>query len=150
MKSTHLLSLLACAASGCFAAPVRSSGPSESNGVQMSILGQFCEDSIQPADNDLGTLRMRLKIAVANRGDDLVSFDPERVKLVAPNGISPEPVEADSPTTIAPGETKVKQVRFMSRISVKCTQEMQLDPRDSIVAGKARIPLHPIAFVAQN
>jgi hypothetical protein len=151
MKSTRLLLILACAANvRCFAAPARSSGPSESKGVQMNIAGQFCEDSIQPADNDLGTLRMRLKIAIANHGDDAVTFDPQRVKLVVPDGTTPRPVEADSPVVVGVGQTKVTQVRFMSRISVKCKQEMKLDPGDSIVAGATRVPLPPIAFVAQN
>ncbi len=151
LKSSRLWLALACAASiRCFAVPARSSGPSLASGVQMEIVGQFCEDDISPADNDLGTLRMRLKIAVANHGNESINFDPERVKLVAPGGITPGPIEADSPIVLYPGQAKVTQVRFMSRISVKCTQEMKLDPGDSIVAGTTRVPLGAIAFVAQN
>jgi hypothetical protein len=136
---------------GCFSLPAKSSGPSESDGVQMAIVGQYCEDSAEP-DDFAGSeaVQLRMKIAVANRSKENVGFDPDRVRVIAPDRVTPSPVAADAALVVAPGETKVAVVRFLTRGSLKCKEEMRLDPSDSLVAGARRVPLRPIAFVAQG
>ncbi len=152
MKPGLLLLLSSCLAStSCFAPPARSSGPSESDGVQMSIVSQYCEDSAEPEDfAGSEVVQLRMKIAVANRGKGEVGFDPDRLRVIAPDRVSPSPVAADSRFVVAPGETKVAAVRFMTRGSLKCKEEMKLDPSDSLVAGTKHLPLLPIAFVAKD
>jgi hypothetical protein len=144
------LTLAAVLASGCFTAPARSSGPSQWDGVQMAIVGQYCEDSDDPDWEGFEAVQLRMKVSVTNRSSDQLAFDPDRLRLVAPDTVKPGPVAADAPLVVAPGETKVAAVRFMNRGSLKCKEEMKLDPSDSLLAGTKPIPLPPIAFVARK
>ena|SRR5689334_5472055 len=135
---------------GCFTAPARSSGPSEWDGVQMAIVGQYCEEEQDPDWIDNEVVQLRMKIGVTNRSTKSVDFDPDRVRVIGPDRVTPSPVAADSPLTVGPGETKVAAVRFMNRGSLKCQEEIKLDPSDSVRADAKPVPLRPIVFVAHN
>jgi len=146
----HMVFACGLSAAGCFAPPARTSGPSEAQGVQMAIVSQYCEDADEPDDDGFEAVQLRMKIAVTNRTRDRIGFDPDRLRIVAPDRVTPAPVAADSPLVVSPGETKVAAVRFMNRGSLKCREEMHLDPSDSLVAGNKPLPLRPIAFVAKK
>src|SRR6185369_358153 len=73
MKSVTYL-VFSFAAAGCFAAPARSSGPSESGGVGMAIVGQYCEDSEGLDDRGFPSVQLRMKVAVTNRSGRSVRF----------------------------------------------------------------------------
>jgi hypothetical protein len=136
---------------GCpYAPPARTTGPTESAGVQMAIVSQYCEDSDEPDYQGFEAVQLRMRISVTNRGHASVAFDPDRIRLIAPDSVTPSPVAADSAMVVAPGETKVAAVRFMNRGSLKCKEEMKLDPSDSLVAGTKPVPLRPIGFIARN
>jgi hypothetical protein len=144
--------MLACgfSAAGCFAPPARTSGPTEAQGVQMAIVSQYCEDTDEPDYEGFEAVQLRMKIAVTNRTSNCIGFDPDRLRIVAPDRVAPAPVAADSPLVLSPGETKIAAVRFMNRGSLKCREEMQLDPSDSLMAADKTLPLRPIAFVAKK
>ena len=135
---------------GCpYAPPARTSGPAEAAGVQMAIVGQYCDDYDETDYQGFEAVEIRMRIAVTNHSNERIAFDPDRVRLIAPDGVRPSPVGADNASYVAPGETKVAMVRFMNRGSLKCKEEMKLDPADSLVAGAKSMPLRPIAFVAE-
>jgi hypothetical protein len=117
----------------------------------MAIVGQYCEDSAAP-DDFAGSevVQIRMKIAVTNRGQGQVGFEPSRVRLIAPDRVAPTPVAADSRTEVGPGETKVASVRFMNRGSLSCKEEMRLDPTNSLAVGARLLQLQPISFVAES
>jgi hypothetical protein len=129
--------------------PARTSGPSRAGGVEMSIVGQSCDD-FDEENEGFEAVQLRMRIAVTNRSAGNVGFAPDRVRLVAPDHVTPNPVAADTAMIVAPGETKVAAVRFMNRGSLKCREEMKLDPSDSLLAGTTPIPLPPVAFVAKK
>ena len=135
---------------GCLAAPAKSSGPSESNGVEMAIVSLDCDDSDEPEYQGFEAVQLRMRISVTNRGTANVGFDPDRIRLIAPDSVTPSPVAADSAMVVAPRETKVAALRFMNRGSLKCKEEMKLDPSDSLDAGTKLVPLRPIAFIARK
>jgi hypothetical protein len=116
----------------------------------MAIVGQYCEDNEEPDDRGWPVIQLRMKVAVTNRTNDRLGFDPGRLRIVAPDRVTPGPVAADSPLVVAPGETKIAELRFMSRGSLTCKEEMRLDPSDSLIAGNRPVSLRPLAFVAKN
>jgi hypothetical protein len=116
----------------------------------MAIVSQDCDDFDEPDWQGFEAVQLRMRIAVTNHGSENVAFDPDRIRLIAPDTVKPSPVAADSAMLVAPGETKVAAVRFMNRGSIKCKEEMKLDPSDSLVAGTKPLPLRPIAFVART
>jgi len=145
-----MLLVIVALSAGCpYAPPARTTGPAESAGVQMAIVGQYCDDYDEPDYQGFEAVELRMTIAVTNRSNGSVGFDPDRIRLVAPDGVTPSPVAADSAMVVGPGETKVAAVRFMNRGSLKCKEEMKLDPSDSLVAGAKPVSLRPIAFVAK-
>lgn len=144
------LGLTSILAVGCFTLPARSSGPSRWDGVQMAIVGQYCDDSQEPDDRGSPVVQLRMRISVTNRGNDRLAFDPDRLRLVVPDKMKPSPVAADSPLEVAPGETKVAAVRFMTRGSLSCKEELELDASDSLLAGTKPVPMPPIAFIARK
>jgi hypothetical protein len=152
MKSVWFALGITCvSAAGCYSAPARTSAPAELDGVKMAIVGQYCEDSAGLQDfAGSPVVQLRLQIAVANRGPGDVAFDPARLRVIAPDRVTPSPVGADSAFVLAPGASKLANVRFMTRGSMKCRKEMQLDPSDSLVAGAKHISLPRIAFVAED
>lgn len=149
-RRSYWLCVICLATAGCQTPPARSSGPTESEGVQMAIVSQHCDDSDEPDWQGFEAVELRMRIAVTNRGKGSVGFDPDRVRLIAPDTVTPNPVAADSVMVVAPGETKVAAVRFMNRGSIKCKEEMKLDPSDSLFVGTKPVPLRPIAFVART
>src|SRR6266542_1357746 len=141
---TVMLCMTVALTAGCpYAPPARTTGPTESAGVQMAIVSQYCEDSDEPDYQGFEAVQLRMKISVTNRTNASVGFDPDRVRLIAPDRVTPGPVAADSPLVVGPGETKVAAVRFMNRGSLKCKEEMKLDPSDSLFAGANRCPFGP-------
>jgi hypothetical protein len=152
IKWTKMGALAAAAllGTGCFTVPARSSGPSERDGVQMAIVGQYCDDSDDADWEGFEAVQLRMQVSITNRSNGRLAFDPDRLRLIAPDQVKPSPVAADSPLVVAPGETKIAAVRFMNRGSLKCREQMKLDPSDSLLAGTKPVPLPPIAFVARN
>jgi hypothetical protein len=151
MNRGFWLSLLCGLATvGCIRSPARTSGPSETEGIELKIVGQSCDDFDEPDWEGLEAVELRMRVSVANRGPRNVGFDPDRLRLIAPDQVTPSPVAADAAMLVAPGETKVAGVRFMNRGSLKCKEEMKLDPSDSLVVGARPLQLRPIAFVARN
>jgi hypothetical protein len=116
----------------------------------MAIVSQSCDDADEPDWQGFEAVELRMRIAITNRGNDRVGFEPERLRIVAPDRVTPSPVAADSAIVVSPGETKIAAVRFMNRGSLKCREEMQLDPSDSLAVGGKSVPLRPIAFVAKK
>lgn len=145
-----MISTIAAVNTGCFAPPARSSGPSEAQGVELTIVSQYCEEESDPDWEDNQVVQLRMKIGVTNKSKANVEFYPDRLRVVAPNHVSPAPVAADSSVIVQPGETKVAAIRFMNRGSLKCREEMRLDPSDGLVSGAKLVPLRPIAFQAQG
>jgi len=117
----------------------------------VDIVGQDCSDSHEPTDfAGSEVIQLRMKIGVTNRGAHNIAFAPERLRLIASDGLRPVPVGADSPLIVMPGETKVASVRFMTRGGLQCSEELRLDLSDSLVAGVTPVSLQPIAFVARS
>ena len=69
-------------ATSCFTAPARSSGPSQWDGVEMAIVGQYCEDGEEADDRGEPVVQLRMKVSVTNRGNERLAFDPDRLRLI--------------------------------------------------------------------
>jgi hypothetical protein len=149
-RQWFLVSSLCLASTRCYAPPARSSGPSAGDGVELAIVGQYCEQSVDPDWGDNQVVQIRMRIGVTNTGREGVEFHPENLRMVAPDGVSPAPVAADDWLVVAPGETKVFALRFMNRGSLKCKEWMQLDPTRGLRAGARAIQLPPISFLARE
>lgn len=148
MNWNAFLFLGAATAAGCYAPPAKTAGPSEAERVKVELVSQYCEEGKGSDSDNGGVVQIRMKIAVTNGRDDSLQFAPDKLRLLA-NGTTLDPVVADGQLVVAPADTKVAIVRFMSGGGLSCHEEMRLDPAKSLVSGTKSVSVRPIVFVAQ-
>src|SRR5690348_11517343 len=91
---------------GCpYAPPARTTGPSETASVRLAIAGQYCDEYDETDYEGWEAVEVWMKVAVTNRGNDRVEFDPDRLRLVASDRVTLSPVSADSALSVTPGNT---------------------------------------------
>ncbi|HEY3593055.1 MAG TPA: hypothetical protein VGL13_04255, partial [Polyangiaceae bacterium] len=68
--------------------------------MSLGIAGQFCEESGDPDWVGNEVVQLRMKIAVENRGQDPIRVRADRWRVLTPDGIVAQPVDADEPMVV--------------------------------------------------
>jgi hypothetical protein len=135
-RRLFVVALLGLVGAGCASAPTaRVAGPSQDRGLSIALIGQRCDRENDPSWSVADILDLALRVAVANRSDAPVQFDPLALQLIAA-GENRAPHRADDADLVMPGSTRVFEVRFLERDDrLACNVPMTLT-----LAGFAPIP----------
>ena len=151
-SSPHVVCLLAMAfAAACvpMRPPMRSSGPSVSReGVQVAVTRQRCSETVEPdyPGNDL--TEEVLEVRVRNGTPTQLTVHRDAFRLVTPDGYSLETLTlgVGDPMTIAGGETRAFELRYMTRGSLQCAREMRLETGRGITSGANSVEVGSVRF----
>ena len=129
--------------------PARNDGPTRSSeGVELAVARKSC-DQIQKPDwhgNDLAELT--LEVQVRNPTPAPVTIKRVDLRLLAPDGTALRTVtwRAADPLPVGRRETKSFEIRFMSRGSLQCAAELQLDTRGAVTTDDRVLQTGRITF----
>jgi hypothetical protein len=130
--------------------PAQNSGPAVSQqGVQVAVVKQQCiqtQDPDQP-DNDLA--EEIVDVQVRNAAAAPVTILRTDFRLLTPDGfaLKNQTWGSAAPLIVNGGDTQVFQLRFMSRGSLECARELELDARTGVTLGKEPVKLDTVRFV---
>jgi hypothetical protein len=148
--STAVVLLALASACVTMRAPVQNSGPAVSReGVQVAVARQVCLQTQEPDyyANDL--IEATLEIQVRNATADPITVHRDAFRLVAPDGIALKPAtwRATDPLIVNGGETGTFELRFMTRGSLECAREMQLEADSGVTLRDKPIHIGGVRFV---
>jgi hypothetical protein len=154
-SSARILTLAVMCGSGMSAcaalrSPFRSSGPvSSPEGVQVTIGRQSCVETSEPDFHGNDLVEERLQIEIRNATPSPVAVHRDAFRLVAPDGVAARTVTwgAASPLTMRGGEARIFELRFMTRGSLTCTGEEELDPRAAVTLRDTPVQMGMVRFV---
>jgi len=144
--------LLAAIAPACaLHPPVQNGGAAMAvpPGVQVAVLGQSCDQTVEPDLQGADLVETTVEIQVRNVGVTPLTVHREAFDLRAPNGeaVPTSTWCASDPLSVDAGQSRTFQLRFMSRGGLSCTQPMQLESASAITAGATPIGIGAVTFV---
>ena len=146
-----MLALVAIEMSGCFYSSFwRNDGPSQSQGVVVSLVSQRC--SFEPPwtrpNQGRGFLDIWMRLRIRNDTQQSVTMDPQQMRLFVNDvAVDSTPAVAGS-RHLAPSKADNVDVRFRQAANVGCDTQMSLSLKDCFLVGTQRIGLRPVTFVA--
>ncbi len=140
--------------SGCaFSAPRQTSGPAlAKEGVQVTLVGQYCGQDTGPDWMNFGLSEIALKLEVSNRTSDEVQIHRDHIQLLLQQARAAEmnTWHADQTIHLASGKETTTSVNFFTPPNQSCADDLRLDLQDAITLRDKPIPLAPIHFIAQS
>lgn len=137
--------------SSCLTSPFLStSGPSQAEGVRVSLARQRC--NFNPAgtrpDQSRGDLDVWMRLKVTNETHQVITVDPRRVQLVSGNAAGDRPLVAGGARSVLPSHTENIEVRFRQQGNSGCAERMSLNLDQCVEEEGRSVPLRPVAFIA--
>ena len=129
--------------------PIQSSGPASSReGVEVAVTRQGCSQIVEPEQPGNDLVEEVVEIQVRNAATIPVVVHRDAFRLVAPDGASLETMtfRAVDPLTVAGGETRSFELRFMTRGSLQCAREMRLEAGRGVVREDRPIEIGAVRF----
>jgi hypothetical protein len=144
-----LTSILAPA--GCAAHPfLRADPPVEAGGVRVGLVDQKCDREIDPNWSYADILGLQVRVQVTNSTANAISFDPEKMRLLA-DGEARKPHASDRSSTVLAGGSKIFEVGFLERDdNLACNVPMALGVAGAATVGSSALPLGPIPFLVSR
>jgi hypothetical protein len=133
-----LAALMLAPACASMRPPAQNDGPALSReGVQLAVLKQACTQTQEPDQPDNDLAEAIVEVEVRNPARDAVTINRTEFRLLTPGGFALKTRTWGSadPLVLKGGETRVFEMRFMSRGSLECSRELQLDPGTGICVG---------------
>jgi hypothetical protein len=154
-SSRALLSVLAPSFLGAagatgLKAPAQRAGPALSDkGVQVAVLRQGCAQTQEADMADWDLVDETVEIEVRNGSAEPVVVQPDHFHLLAPDGsaLTTTTWRAADPLTVAGGQSRTFELRFMTRGALECTKEMRLDPDAGVTLRETAVAFHLLSFV---
>jgi len=143
-------SFLVAACATTMKPPAQSAGPALSDkGVQVAVLRQGCAQTQEADMADWDLVDETVEIEVRNASAEPAVVQPDHFRLLAPDGsaLTTTTWRAADPLTVAGGQARSFELRFMTRGGLECTKEMRLDPDAGITLRDAAVAFHPVSFV---
>ncbi len=141
--------------SGCvpMKPPARNSGQVQSrDGVSLAIQRQGCSQTIEPELPGADLVEERIELRVHNGSSEPVTVHRDAFRLVTPDGSTLQTLTwlAAEPLTVAEGEERTFELRFMARGGLACAEEMRLVAGASLEISARPLALQAIAFVPER
>jgi hypothetical protein len=133
--------------------PAKNSGPALSReGVQLALLKQSCTQTQEPDQPDNDLAEAVVEVEVHNSAPDAVTIHRTEFRLLTPDGfaLKTRTWGAADPLVLKGGETRAFEMRFMSRGSLECSRELQLDPGAAIFLGGKSVKMNAVSFVPSS
>jgi hypothetical protein len=130
--------------------PARNSGPTLSKeDVHLAVLKQSCSQTQEPEEPDNDLAEAIVEVEVRNSAPDAVTISRTAFRLLTPDGFALKTITWGSvdPLVLKGGETRAFEMRFMSRGSLECGRELQLDPGTGICVGGKALKMKAVTFV---
>ncbi len=130
--------------------PVQNSGAATSpEGVSFAVLAQRCTETVETDLPDVPLIEIRLQIEVRNATPPALVIQGGAFELRGPDGrsIPTTSWKETDPLSIAAGQTRTVELRFMTRGGLSCTKPMQLEAPTRVTKGDAPVRLGPVTFV---
>ena len=129
--------------------PAQNSGPTLSTeGVQLAVLRQSCTQSQEPDQTGNDLAEAVVEVQVRNAAPAPVTIRRTAFRLLTPDGFALKTMtwgSADA-LVLAGGETRAFEIRFMSRGSLACGRELQLDPGAGVCLGGKSVKMKAVTF----
>jgi hypothetical protein len=133
--------------------PARSSGPAISpQGVQIAVVKQQCTQTQEPDQPDNDLAEEIVDVQVRNVAAGPVMIVRTDFRLLTPDGFALKDATWGSadPLVVNGGDTRVFELRFMSRGSLECGRELELDAGTGVSLGKTPVKLSTVRFVPRS
>jgi len=130
--------------------PAQNDGPAlSSEGVQLAVLQQSCTQTKETERPNSDLAEAIVEVEVRNPAPEAVTVNRTEFRLRTPDGFALKTRTWGSaePLVLKGGETRVFEMRFMSRGSLECSRELQLDAGAGIGLGGKSIRMKPVTFV---
>ncbi|MES1209017.1 MAG: hypothetical protein ABUS79_24020 [Pseudomonadota bacterium] len=129
--------------------PVANSGALAKDGVQVSVVGQRCRETVEPEWPGANLVETVVELQVENSGPGPLTVRRDQLKL---RGLDGRKVPsggwcAADPISVESGQTKTFKVQFMTRGGMSCTKPMQLDADAGITMGAEPVQVGAVTFV---
>jgi hypothetical protein len=154
IRSVMLPGFVVSLASACtHVAPIVGVSPTRSvQGVELVVSGDSCDEEQEPDWYGSNLTELVLEVRVTNPTQQAITVQRDEIRLRTPDGVSLNTLTwgAASPLTIATGEAKSFQVRFMDRGSLHCGTKVELDTSGSVTASGHPLSTDGIRFTASG
>ena len=130
--------------------PARNSGAATSpDGVTVAVARQSCTQASRPAFWGDALVEEVLEVEVRNASTAPLAVHRDAFRLLTPDGAALRTVtwRAANPLTLATGETRAFELRFMARGSLQCSGEMRLDPDSGMALPDHTVAVGAVRFV---
>jgi len=130
--------------------PLQNSGPAVSReGVQVAVTRQGCSETVEPEQPGNDLTEEIVEVQVRNDTPAPLTVHREAFRLITPEGYSLETLTfgANQPLTVAAGETRAFELRYMTRGSLECAREMRLEAGRGITSGSNPVDVGGVRFV---
>jgi hypothetical protein len=146
---TLALALAGLAPACALKPPVENSGALAKDGVQVSVVGQRCTETVEPEWPGANLVETVVELQVRNAGAAPVTVRRDQLKLRGGDGrkVPSGGWCAADPISIDAGQSKTFKVQFMTRGGLSCTKPMQLDAESGITMGAAPVQVGAVTFV---
>jgi hypothetical protein len=129
--------------------PVQSGGAATSReGVQVAVARQGCTETVEPEQPGNDLVEEILEVQVRNPSPAPLTVHRDAFRLVTPEGYALETMtfRAAEPLTVAGGETRTFELRFMTRGSLQCAREMRLEAGQAVVRLDRPVQVGAVRF----
>jgi hypothetical protein len=151
LRSVLTASLALSLAPACagLAPPARNGGAAVSReGVQVAVARQGCSQTVEPEQPGNDLVEEIVEVEVKNPNAAPLTVHRDAFRLMTPDGSALETMtlRAADPLTVAAGETRRFELRFMTRGSLQCAREMSLDADHAVVLADRPVHVDPVSF----
>jgi hypothetical protein len=129
--------------------PARNGGAAVSReGVEVAVARQGCSQTVEPEQPGNDLVEEIVEIEVKNPNPAPLTVHRDAFRLVTPDGYALETMtfRAADPLTVAGGETRRFELRFMTRGSLQCAREMRLDAGQAVVLADHPVHVDAVRF----
>lgn len=154
-RSSLFAALLALApAPACLSLrpPAESSGPALAReGTQVAVTRQRCSETVEPEQPGNDLVEEVVEVQVRNAASTPLTVHRDAFRLVTPEGyaLATSTLGAADPLTLAAGETRAFELRFMTRGSLACAREMRLLAGRALVLRDGPVEVGPVRFIPE-
>jgi hypothetical protein len=140
---------LALAPACALAPPVQTSGTLAKSGVQVSVVGQRCTETVEPEWQGANLVEATVQVEVRNGAPAPLTVDRDQFHLRGADGrkVPTKGWSAREPLSVESGQTKTFKLDFLTRGGLSCTKQMQLDAESAVELGTAPLQLGSVTFV---
>jgi hypothetical protein len=140
-----------CVAPACapLRPPFKSGDPAASReGVEVAVRRQSCTQSVEPEFDGQDLVEEVVEVQVRNATSNPVTVQRDAFHLISPEGYGLKTTtwRANLPLALHVGETKIFELRYMTRGVLECTREMKLDADAGVRMNGRPIEVGAVSF----